>query len=505
MVLLFIIHYGLKIELELFKNLSGLLQNSLFQLLTYTKMLGGYSNSYTPVSSSSPPHPNYVTPKNRVVNPYVYQTPPLFSKAEQIGITQRKNQLEIEIASMKKRLKILQEQSSQVKSNAISIGELTQLKASIQSNLSTTNEKTLVSLMNEYIGIIHDNCELTATCAILTKLIKKGSNKRQKELEMSNQIAEAMDFSSITKVIFPDISKNIDLQRDSLIKTEILQLQNKLDGLKQELIKLDVATPATSLFCEAAGSYTRKTETEWQVRAIGTAQLRTQIQNLQRQIVDSSAFLKKIQDKIADEQAKLTLVKVKSSEAESKARSNNEANTINFKTQLSDMDQTISHLNQEIGISAEKYEKLEKELNDLANKKRYGFENDKEDEMGDNSDEDNEDENYEIDKLHVLDSPFNKNKKVSFDELTVKKAALEKEVQELRTKYSKRKASIKKKEASLKSQINILSDQYNANRKFLSQKSALYDQRNDSLLEKQMTSLMKKIDSSIMELQSEYA
>ena len=137
------------------------------------------SNSTTPTTTPSSNSSSNVTPKVRIY-PMLSDASPLFTKDQQIIIQRTKAQLEMEIASLKKRKQILSDQLAHIRSDFISYGELIHLKASIELNHSSMNSQEIDKLMSEYLEIIQENYELSAECEILAKRIKKITKRIQK-------------------------------------------------------------------------------------------------------------------------------------------------------------------------------------------------------------------------------------------------------------------------------------------------------------------------------------
>ena len=458
-------------------------------------MSSSMSNSNTTSTYSQSTSPSRDSEIRRNNQQRILNTPQLYSKADQLGIHQARCNLQIEVASLKKRKEMLIEQHNQVRKNMVSIGELEQMKANIRSNLSTTQSIQLSDLMNEYSEVIRENCNLVATCDIIQKMIAKETKNRENEIEKAKKFAECVDFTSFLYSL-PQISNgNVenDSKKNNIMKTEIAQLQHKLDGIRKEMMSCDIIVPPSTMFCEAAATFTRKTETEWQIRSLGAAQLREQIKNLQKQVVESNSYLKKTEDKIMDDRAKLSLLQVTSSENESKTNAKCDMNLMRFKSEMLEIDQNIQQLQRNISVSAETYEKIMKEIQKLETQNT-------------GKDENIDYDDSEEDKIEYLISKYAQETgdKIISSDMIKKKVELEKEVQKLSEKYKKEKKYIKRKEAMMLKQINSLTNRYSSNKQILEKQKIEYFKGKESKLEKEMNKIIDNINNSIVQLRSEY-
>lgn len=448
------------------------------------------SSSSTPVTTPSSNSSSNITPK---IRPHLIENEasPLFSKEQQIIIQRTKAKLEMEVASFRKRKQILSEQLAHIRSDFLSYGELVQLKASIESNYSSVKTQELNNLMNEYVEIVQGNYELEAECEILIKRIKEESKRRQNEIQLSNQISELFDFSSLS-INFPDNSKRSDTSKDVLLKTEISQLEKKLDDIKKEQMRSDIQAPSANIICDAVGSYAKKAESEWQIRSLGSNIIRTQIKNLQKQVIDSTSFINKIEDTLVQEKHKLELARIRTSEAISKAKSSNDSNKLVFEDQLNQMDQTILQIKKDIEMSIIKYDNIMIDIKNLFEESRKILTND-----FNANDDDSEDD---FSKVVNLGNPTSE-----VNALMEKKKLLEIEINDLKEKYNSQKASIQKKESILKQKVTKLSRQYINNKQVISVQTKMLIPKQEYNIEKKVSSLINHIDSTILELRSTYA
>lgn len=446
------------------------------------------SSSYTPNTTPSSNSSAGITPKVQI-NQIINEASPLFSKEQQIILKRNRAQLEIDVAALRKRKQILQDQLNHIRSDFVSYGELIQLKSSIEYNLTSKNLQDLSNSMNDYIEIVRQNYELEAQCDMLAKRIKKEASRRQNEIEISNEISNALDFSSMT-IVFPNINQDIDIQKDNLLKNEIGQLQRKLENIKKDQMSNDIKVPSSNIICEAIGSYARKTETEWQLRSVGSYLIRSQIQNLQKQVVESNSFINKIQETLNKDKEKLTIVNSEANEAVAQAQSNCDSTKVIFEDQLNQMDQAIVQIKKDIERSVLNYNIIIEDIDNLTKKKISNDENDDDNQNNDDDvSNDVKDNNY-IFKLNSLkEQKFN----------------LEKEVNELKTKYQTKKSSIQKKESALKRRVTKLSNKYLFNKKLISQYAKTISIKSNNSVDKEMFSLINHIDSTINELRSTVA
>ena len=447
------------------------------------------SSSYTPTATPPSNSSGSVTPKVRL-NPIINEATPLYTKDQQIIIKRNRAQLEIDVAALRKRKQILQDQLNHIRANFVSYGELVQLKSSIENNLSSRNLQELCNSMNDYIEIIRENYELEAECEILTQRIKKEAKYRQGEIDISDQISDALDFSSMT-IHMPEIKNNIDIAKDNLLKNEINQQQKKLEDIKREQMSNDIKVPSSNIVCEAIGSYARRAETEWQLRSIGSNLIRTQIQNLQKQVVESNYFINKIQETLVKDREKLTIVNSQANEAIAKAKSNNDSSKLGFEDQLNQLDQTIIQIKKDIERSVFNYNIINEDINNLSKKKILNSNED-----GDQNDDSGEDDSYDIKDNNYI---FKANS------LKEQKSILEKEINDLKTKYQAQKASILKRESALKQRVVKLNNKYMINKKLISSYAKTVTLRSNNPIDKDMYSVINHIDSTIDELRSTYA
>lgn len=448
-----------------------------------TPQTTSYTNSYS----------NFTTPKTKTHQP-VPQTPPLFSNQQRNEIRRTRASLESEIEYLNKRKIMLLEQSNNVKANIVGLGELSQLKSSVRSHLSSINSKHLTELMDEYIGIVQENNELQARCDILSKLITKEYDNRQNEKELANEIYDTLDFSNLS-VNMPELPKDQIQGREPYLTNEINQYQRKLNTLKQELMSENCKVVSSDMLCNAASCYSRNAEAQWENRSIGTNLLNTQIQTLQKHIIDASLFLNQIEESLMEEKKKFSLAQIKASEEEVKAKSKKDSIICGFNTQLSELDQVIQQTKKAIEVSAKSYETILQEIKQISHNMNsfhfQTFDNDTDNDV-------NKSENYIVnsDKEQIPSDLYAK--------LLQKRDQLQKENRELSEKYSKQKNFAKKKEVFLKQAIQKLLSKLQTNQTLLMNYTNALSQTSFPI-EKEMTSIIDHIDNTINELRSTYA
>ena len=433
---------------------------------------GSEQSPQTPASSSS------VTPligRNKFT-PEMIRTPPLFTKEQREENRRRKDQLEVEIAVLKKRQMMLEAESKKIRENKVSVPELIEMKAEVKLRMANSNGNTLSSLIDEYLEVQQGTRELEAACEMLTEMIKSETEEREKMMEMSDEISQLFDFSQF-KVTLPQLPAMLPPE----VGTEqvISQAQTKVSNIRLEQMKYDQVRPDSTAVTDAATAISRRAESEYQLRSHGATLLRYQIQNLQKQMAESESELRKMEKSADDERARLTEYERKKNDTENSVSSSASANANQFKDMLLSMEDEIAKLKSQVNESAQRFDRIQREIDNIGEPDGYV----------------EEEESSEYVTGDIIDSQ-------QFDELVRKRQSLAMEVQQLKHQYKSMKRSIAHDRARKKDEVGYLYSRIIHNKQVMMQDQMQIKDRYQSPLDKSLAALVKKIDSSITELKS---
>lgn len=445
------------------------------EAFTSSTTTGSDPTPQTPASSSS------VTPLvQRRITPEMIRTPPLFTKEQREENLRRKDQLEVEIAVLKKRQMMLEAESKKIKENKVSLPELMEMKAEVKLRMTNSNANTLGSLIDEYLEVQQSTRELEAECEMLTEMIKNEEEEREKMIEASDQISQLFDFSQF-KLTLPHLPQMPAPEIGS--DQQISQAQTKIQNIKLEQMKYDQVVPPASTVADAASAIAKKAESEYQLRSHGAVLLRYQIQNLQRQMAESDAEVRKMEKSVETERARLSEYERRKNETENAVSSSASANANQFKDMMLVMEDEIAKLKSLINDRAKRYDQIQHEIANLGEPEGYI----------------EEDESVESESEEEIIDPE------AFDQIVRKRQELAMEVKQLKRKYNSMKRSFASENARTKEEMRHLYSRIMYNKQVIMQSQFQIKEVYQSPVDKSLAALVKKIDSSISELKSELA
>ena len=454
-------------------------------------MSGAETSSYsdrpasdTPMSSSKS---SSVTPmirprKNVLLNPALFASPesPLFPKEDQIRIHKRRTELEIEVAALKQRLATLRFEAQKVKGNLVTQGELTVLKAETRSSLSNENSVKLTDLMNSLTETMREVAAASAMCSTLEHMIEEEVQQREKQVAESQQIADVLSFFDCGMHLPQLPSRNFTV--DGRGDTDFARNSGKLAELRNQMMSVEAPRDNRDMESDAALQMARSAESQWHLKSVGTLALRNEIQRLQRCVADGESELRRMERVKNDETEKLSSFVAASNRDEGDIEAKLSQARVEFQQQMQQMEDELAQLKQRVNDSARSYDAICAEINDIEASEIQRT-------IAEAEEEEDEDE-------CVMENPTN--------DLVARKSALQREVRDLQKKYKQTRRLAKRKQADLKATIRALNSRYCTLRDEKQRRAGtLLTEHTDSLhLQREIASLIDKIDSSITDLRS---
>lgn len=459
-------------------------------------------------SSKSPQTPDYssqstpFTPllrRRRPIEPF--QTPPLYSKSEQLSFHQQKTTLEMELTTLKQRHQALIAEYKKVKENIVSQGELLCLKAQVCSRMEESHSSELQNKLDEYIEVLHENKQLEATISNLSSQINDTIACRNEIIKESNLIADAHDFSSL-EMKLPNCPP-LELAINSTTTLSISRSLQKLQGLKEEISSLDLIKPPIKLQVEAASFYSQCAEARWQLKSLGTNHIRAVLQDLRKELTDSDSDIHKFENSIQSDRLKLEEINTRNHATEAQANADAESNIENFKNQTNHITSLLEKLQINVIKTREAYSKIQADVESLESRyeelNRFERLEPQEQEEEDETDTEtsvlSENSTEEIDLMNI-------NSQLE-QRLLNQKSELLQNINEMKKELHDSKISLKQKQSALKSEVQALYSKYLENKQMigkLKSKNGICP----SPVDKEIASLMRNIDSNINELRSSF-
>ena len=434
---------------------------------------------------------------------------PLFSREDQINIHKQKEQLELDISSLEKRKESLLAEIKRVKENKVSQCELFHLKADTQQKIAENYASKVTELMTNYAEIVRENKEKQTTIEVCEMRIAGEIERRNTILSEISQRQNALNLNDIPYKI-PELKKantEIDAQRTHLEIEKYLQQTQNSNKENNELI---LAKPSSNITNQAASEYAKSLETQWKLHAYGTTGIRAEIAFLQRLLSESDVAVKKLElERTAAEEKNASKMSELRKEETDISTHNLTANA-SFKAQIDEMDKEINQLKASIQDSANIYEGIQQEMDDISDKRRKLMIVDPR--FDDNSSYSTNTETYDSltddgkDNDYYSDSSSRDSEK---NQLLEKKARLTEEVAKSSEKYRLLKSNAILKREKKISEISTLFNKYKANKNELGGKSSMETISLDNILDdssgfsKHIANIINKIDSSIIELRQD--
>lgn len=447
----------------------------------------------TPSSTNYDYDSNQITPVSKHRRKYLSKinaTPesPLFTRQDQLNIHKQKADLEMEISTLQQRLKTLQIEAKKVKHNIVSQGELTFLKAETRSQISMVNSTQFSDLMNSFVETVREARAASAICTILEQKIREESAHRTQIINESNEIEATLDFSDLG-LEYPQLQV-LDTKINNLASQNTERSLSQLRDIQSQLIQLTNQPKSNPLQADAALEIVRAAESQWHLRSVGTIVVRNEIQNLQRYISENDAYIKKLENELSNCWNNLSEIQLKGQKGEASSSSQVEKSFKNNEKELINFDGQINDLIQKIRMTSQKYDYLCEEIQELEQYQGDSSQNTTTDYL----EEEEEDSFDEPEIFEFETNPIEAR-------LNQQKSLLLNDIEQLQTELSTTKKKYKHKEEKLKKQIKKLSNKYKSNKRLINDHAAIMNSMN-SPLGQNITSLIEKIESSIIDIKS---
>ena len=437
---------------------------------------------------------------------------PLFSKEDQIQIHKQKEQLELDIAALEQKRNSLIAEAKKVKENKVSQCELLHLKAETTQKITEAYASKVTTLMTNYAEIVKENKAKMSSIEMYELKIAEEISKRPAILSEISQRQAALDLSDIRYQI-PEIQKQkIDSQRTHLDIETLLQMSQSTNKENNELV---LAKPAQNIMSEAAGEYARSIESQWKLYLYGSTGLRAQISDLQKRLSDSDMALKKMETENNQEKQRKEKKINDMDKEQTEISSHNQATIESFNAQITQMDNEIEKLKNSIEDSARIFENIQQEMEDVMEKHRALFDvSENNSYQYDGYSYSTQTEAYESVSDEFKDNDtsnsLDKERIAALDQakaLADKKAKLEQDVRRMTDKYKLLKTNAILQKEKKMSEITRLYKRYKAAKAQLGGNTSIemivLDDADNSTFSKNISKIISKIDSSIIELRQD--
>jgi hypothetical protein len=327
--------------------------------------------------------------------------------------------------------------------------------------------------MVEFVETVRESSAITAQCSIFEQMIVDETNHRQQIVTESSSIADVLSFDensiSLPKIVRHDPIPSSDA--DSKRNDQLLR------DTRSAILSLEIPRHAQDLEPEAALEIARFAESQWNLRSAGTYSLRNEIQRLQRAATEGDSLLRKTQAARDAEEQKNTEASLRSHQEEVAIEASARESSLEFARELEEFDDQLRHLKQRANSSADLYGRIRREILEL----------------------DSEPEEFRLEP----ESPEEEDLFDFSDEgpdlsLVRQRTTLQREVADLRERLVRERKAAKHRQAALVAAIGHL----NARCRGYRRKVRLSD---DSPIKDDLAALINRIDSSIIELQRDFA
>ena len=423
--------------------------------------------------------------KKVLLDPAVFGSPesPLFTHEDHTRIHKERMKLEMVVATLNQRLQSLRLEAQKVKENVVSQGELTVLKAETRTNLSTANSIRLNDLINLFTETMRDVSAASATCDTLEQMIDEEIRFREQFVNESATVANALCFDEYHLRLPHLLSQNVKPVNDTDIDAS--RCEQRITEIRGEIATIESSINFSSIESTAALEMARSTESQWNLKSAGTFSLRNEIQRLQKYLADGESQVRDLEQANESERARFDEFVNASTQDVTQMDERLRQASEEWGREVAQLDEQCRQLQMRVKMAAASYDRICAEIVELDSA-----------EHGDLSDsgEDFEDEEEDV----PVQTP---------QQLTDEKVSLEKEIHDLEKKYKHAKSAVKKKETSLKTSIRSLNARYHhlKEEQKLRAGSLLSQHSDSSYLQKEIASLIQKIDGSITELRSDLA
>lgn len=462
------------------------------------------SESETKVSAPTKESSIPITPLIKSLSVSALESPsspqnPLFSREDFIEIHKSKRQLEMDVAALEHRYRTLQNEVKQTRRNMVSFGELTLLKAQTRSAIANDQSLHIKQLMDEFVSSIRAVRASQASLSILDQKVSEESEHRTLILEENSAIQNALNFSDI-KFRVPELN-SLTRNLVEVSSFELERSKNHLFETHNEIASMEGARRWITLQSTAAVEMSRSTESECNLRMVGTATLRNEIQTHQRLISSQDLMIRKFDADIESERRRIEKRKLELHDERLDHENRMKAALESFNQQIALLTAEEETLKSRLAESALLYDKINDEKRIIES--RFNSLTMSVDDIEDS------DEEMNVTQVSLTDesTSLSLSQAVSNEEerlLRERKAELEREIYELKTQFRITKEKGKKKESKIKNKITKLHDKYSYVKALLDKKSkkiqlAHNANSSSSDIYRNIEDLVHKIEFSVQE------
>lgn len=452
------------------------------------------SNGGSSKTSSTPTSSSLDTPiisKKINFRPNFLTTPesPMFTLADKAKIHKQKSDYQVEIAALTQRKNQLQVELKKIKANIVPQGELTFLKAETRNQASSSNSEEIKDLMNKFVEMVREVSACQAQCSILEKKIKEVAQRREQIVSESEDIVNCLDFSDLSP-FFPKLPQLDCKAYNEKEKLDIARSQQKIKDIHSDLMDCEIIIQSPNpKYKESALEIARSSEFQWQLKSVGTMTIRNELQRLQRTVATSDSEIKKLQAVIQEENQKLSDIILEKQKEESEALSRFTHGKEEFAKSIQNSDDEINQINLKIQRASETYDQIMEDLSKIDSRRNIlNYEQSYEEES-------NENESNINDFQH-------QDQQLLYEQLRMKKNDLCKEVNNLKIQINKTKKKAKLKEKKILTDIQKLKTKYQSYKLIIQRSCIQVNQNDSSSVTGEIHSLIEKIDNSLTELHS---
>jgi hypothetical protein len=289
-------------------------------------------------------------------------SPALYSKEDIRRIHQRKDQLEGDIVTLRKKYSTLKRESKKIKDNLVKGGDLSVLQAETRDEMSQNHSAQLNDSIELLTNEIKNVKAAKVLCGMLEKQIKEAERQKNYIMQENAAVDSLFNFDQF-QMRLPTVQKLKLLQ--SYDNSAVLDDNARLRKFQQQIIGIDCRKILTSGEQEASISVVKTTESQYKASSSNARLLKVDISHLQRVIADQEWRLKRMTADLMRRRRTMTSLSISEQQDNAEAAERTLIAENGFSEEKEILDRQISSLRLKIDERAAVFDDIVAEIGEL--------------------------------------------------------------------------------------------------------------------------------------------
>ena len=274
-----------------------------------------------------------------------------------------KNQLESEIKILEAKQEELKNNSSKIKQEQISQGELSIFTTETRTKAHEYHNERIKSILNQYFKSIRSISKLKAQCFVLEQEISEETERRRTLLNESETISSLFNFSTNPQQI--EFQYHFESKEDQRMK----ETRNNLE-IKYELILSEIKDHSSlqiikEMTEKAASLYSSSTQKAWELRSIPIIYYRLEVDHLSQLCKEIDNSYNKSHNEFTHKKKSILSIDIETQQIESDFKTRLDEKKLIYDNNIELLQKIIYSLKDKINHTAKQFDEINLNIESL--------------------------------------------------------------------------------------------------------------------------------------------